>query len=112
MMIRNAPISSREHHSDHREETRAIQLDTDADWLMPMLRERTSLLLQPNLHRHPLPGGKPNKGNGKPDDAAPVLPQSKAKAHAKGKASPRRIQGVRLLIPREQTDHCDDVREF
>ena len=31
-------------------------------------------------------GGKPNKGNGKPDDAAPVLPQSKAKAHAKVKA--------------------------
>ena len=36
------------------------------------------------------PGGKPNKGNGKPDDAAPVLPQSKAKAHAKVKAKPKK----------------------
>ena len=30
----------------------------------------------------PNSGGKPDKGHGKPDDAAPVLPQSKAEAHA------------------------------
>ena len=38
----------------------------------------------------PKGGGKPDKRNGKPDDAAPVLPQSKAKAHAKTKAKPKK----------------------
>ena len=34
--------------------------------------------------------GKPDKGGGMPSDAAPVLPQSKAKAHAKTKAKPKK----------------------
>ena len=34
--------------------------------------------------------GKPDKGGGTPSDAAPVLPQSKAKARAKTKAKPKK----------------------
>ena len=48
--------------------------------------EGKDLLAAPAKPAAPSTGGKPNKGNGKPDDAAPVLPQSKAKAHAKVKA--------------------------
>ena len=60
--------------------------------------EGKDLLAAPAKPTLPPPtGGKPNKGNGKPGDIAPVLPQSKAKAHAKG--SLRSLQGVRLLIP-------------
>eukprot|EP00439_Symbiodinium_sp_Y106_P049592 s2065_g6.t1 len=33
--------------------------------------------------------GRPDKGGGTPSDAAPVLPQSKAQAHAKTKAKPK-----------------------
>ena len=36
-------------------------------------------------------GEKPEKGNGKPDNTAPVLPQGKAKAHAKTKSQPKKI---------------------
>ena len=53
--------------------------------------EGKDLLAAPAKPTPPPPtGGKPNKGNGKPDDAAPVLPQSKAKAHAKGKGKPKK----------------------
>ena len=54
--------------------------------------EGKDLLAAPAKPTPPPPtGGKPNKGNGKPDDAAPVLPQSKAKAHAKGKGKPKKL---------------------
>ena len=52
--------------------------------------EGKDLLAAPAKPTPPSTGGKPNKGNGKPDDAAPVLPQSKAKAHAKGKGKPKK----------------------
>ena len=52
--------------------------------------EGKDLLAAPAKTATPAPNGKPNKGNGKPDDAAPVLPQSKAKAHAKTKAKPKK----------------------
>ena len=53
--------------------------------------EGKDLLAAPAKPTPPPPtGGKPNKDNGKPDDAAPVLPQSKAKAHAKGKGKPKK----------------------
>eukprot|EP00439_Symbiodinium_sp_Y106_P022386 s5610_g2.t1 len=53
--------------------------------------EGKDLLAAPAKPTPPPPtGGKPNKGNGKPDDAAPVPPQSKAKAHAKGKGKPKK----------------------
>ena len=53
--------------------------------------EGKDLLAAPAKPTPPPPtGGKPNKSNGKPDDAAPVLPQSKAKAHAKGKGKPKK----------------------
>ena len=52
--------------------------------------EGKDLLAAPAKPAAPSTGGKPNKGNGKPDDAAPVLPQSKAKAHAKVKAKPKK----------------------
>ena len=62
--------------------------------------EGKALLAAPAKPAVPSSGGKPNKGNGKPDDAAPVLPQSKAKAHAKMKAKPiRRVPGANLQIP-------------
>ena len=54
-----------------------------------MLEEK-DLLAAPAKTAAPAPNGKPNKGNGKPDDAAPVLPQSKAKAHAKTKTKPKK----------------------
>ena len=52
--------------------------------------EGKDLLAAPAKPTPPSTGGKPNKGNGKPDDAAPVLPQSKAKAHAKAKGKPKK----------------------
>ena len=52
--------------------------------------EGKDLLAAPAKTAAPAPNGKPNKGNGKPDDAAPVLPQSKAKAHAKTKTKPKK----------------------
>ena len=61
--------------------------------------EGKDLLAAPAKPAAPSTGGKPNKGNGKPDDAAPVLPQSKAKAHAKVKAKPKKAAGANLRMP-------------
>ena len=52
--------------------------------------EGKDLLAAPAKTATPAPRGRPDKGTGKPDDAAPVLPQSKAKAHAKTKAKPKK----------------------
>ena len=52
--------------------------------------EGKDLLAAPAKTATPAPRGRPDKGTGKPDDAAPVLPQSKAKAHAKTNAKPKK----------------------
>ena len=59
--------------------------------LRQMLEGKDLLAAKAKPTPPPPTGGKPNKGNGKPDDAAPVLPQSKAKAHAKGKGKPKKL---------------------
>ena len=71
--------------------------------------EGKDLLAAPAKTAIPAPKGKPDKGNGKPDDAAAVLPQSKVKStDSRADKSKKHIRckfhftdaGVRSVIPR------------
>ena len=71
--------------------------------------EGKDLLAAPAKTAIPAPKGKPDKGNGKPDDAAAVLPQSKVKStDSRADESKKHIRckfhftdaGVRSVIPR------------
>ena len=78
-----------------REQSNLTQTQTG---LRQML-EGKDLLAAPAKPTPPSTGGKPSKGNGKSDDAAPVLLRARPKPMPRAKASLRRLRGVHLLIP-------------